>query len=175
MWDHGYLQGIGNSKKHGLKKNLEIGKTNQAASIQWLPVIGNRSKEHLAHVINQLLTLSPKRIYTDKLVQYNSLIPVTIHNNAWFRTNGIERFNVNIRIHIKCLSRKTICFSESIIMLEAITRIYFWGHTLEPKFLMLWFLVLEKVNYAKSAGLIIGFFAVLGIRIPFSNFKVHFK
>lgn len=94
-------------------------------------VIGNRSKEHLAHVINKLILLNPKRIYTDKLPQYKSLIPMTIHNNARFQTNRIERFNLNLRTHIKCLSRKTICFSKSIIMLQAIIRIYFWGHALK--------------------------------------------
>lgn len=52
--------------------------------------IGNSSKDNLLNVINDLLLLSPKRIYTDRLPQYKSLIPVAIHKNARFQTNRIE-------------------------------------------------------------------------------------
>ena len=132
MWDYGYFQGIGDSKKYGFKKNFKLAKqieqpvcndrqqsyevdelyTKVSGKPSWISytinrhtkqiisfVIGSSSKENLAYIINKLLSLSPKNIYTDKLPQYKSLIPVTIHNNARFQTNSIERFSLNIRTH----------------------------------------------------------------------------
>ncbi len=94
-------------------------------------VVGGRSNDNLVKVVDTLLHLSPKRIYTDKLINYYSLIPRCIHNNSRFQTNHIERFNLNIRTHIKRLSRKTLCYSKSLAMLEASLRIYFWGYALK--------------------------------------------
>lgn len=90
-------------------------------------VVGSRSTGNLKNVVHSLLPLNPKRIYTDKLAHYHSLIPEPIHNNARFQTNRIERFNLNLRTHLKRLSRKTLCYSKSVTMLEASLRIYFWG------------------------------------------------
>jgi len=92
-------------------------------------VIGNLTKENLAKVIETVLHLTPKRIYTDKLITYKSIIPSSIHNTARYQTNRIERFNLNLRTHIKRLNRKTICYSKRKVMLEAVLRIYFWGHS----------------------------------------------
>lgn len=94
-------------------------------------ILGNRSKENLACVINSLLLLNPKKIYTDKLVQYSSLVPKPIHNNARFQTNRIERLNLTLRTHLKMLHRKTICYCKKVLNLEAIMRIYFWGYGLK--------------------------------------------
>ena len=90
-------------------------------------VIGGRNTENLKQVINQVLLLNPKRIYTDRLNIYPSLIPKEIHKRFQYCTNRIERMNLNLRTHIKRLSRKTICFSRNKIYLEAHLRIYFWG------------------------------------------------
>jgi IS1 family transposase/transposase-like protein len=90
-------------------------------------VIGGRNTENLKQVINQVLLLNPKRIYTDKLNIYPSLIPKEIHKQFQYCTNRIERMNLNLRTHIKRLSRKTICFSKDQKYLEAHLKIYFWG------------------------------------------------
>ena len=92
--------------------------------------VGKRSRDNLGTVINTLLGLKPNRICTDRLPQYKSLVPDSIHCSARYRTNRIERLNLNIRNHLKRLSRRTLCYSKSAIMLEATLRIYFWGHTL---------------------------------------------
>lgn len=88
--------------------------------------IGRRTKRTLQHVITSLLLSSSKRIYTDGLVHYKSLIGALIHKVKRFGTNRIERKNLSIRTHVKRLSRKTICFSRSFIMLMCVLRIYFW-------------------------------------------------
>lgn len=90
-------------------------------------MIGNRSKENLKYLVDKVLLLSPKKIYTDRLNIYPSLIPKEIHKRFQYCTNRIERMNLTLRTHIKRLSRKTICFTRNQKYLEAHLKIYFWG------------------------------------------------
>ncbi len=90
-------------------------------------VIGKRTKKTLKMLIDRILDLSPKRIYTDKLTIYQRLIPSGLHRAGAYCINHIERKNLSIRTHLKRLSRRTICFSRNIGMLESCLRIYFWG------------------------------------------------
>ncbi len=87
--------------------------------------VGRRTKENLKKVIDRVLCLQPKKIYTDGLNIYKSLIPETIHKVFEHCTNKIERINLTLRTHIKRLSRKTICFTRSNEMLENCINIYF--------------------------------------------------
>lgn len=90
-------------------------------------VVGGRTKENLGKVIASLYELYPKKIFTDKLNIYSSLIDKTIHRANAYKINHIERFNLTLRTHLKRLSRRTICFSKSKEMLENCLRIYLWG------------------------------------------------
>lgn len=89
--------------------------------------VGRKTIENIKPLINKILLLKPKQIYTDRLNIYPSMIPKTIHKRFQYCTNKIERINLNLRTHIKRLSRKTICFSKNKIYLEAHLKIYFWG------------------------------------------------
>lgn len=89
--------------------------------------VGSKSKETIKPLIDKILLLNPKRIYTDRLNIYPSLIPREIHKRFQYCTNIIERNNLTLRTHIKRLSRRTICFSKDKRYLEAHLRIYFWG------------------------------------------------
>jgi insertion element IS1 protein InsB len=89
-------------------------------------VIGKRTKATLKILIDRLLSLHPKKIRTDKLTIYQKLIPRPLHRRGAYCINHIERKNLSIRTHIKRLSRRTICFSRRIDMLENCLRIYFW-------------------------------------------------
>jgi insertion element IS1 protein InsB len=89
-------------------------------------VCGARNKENIEKVIKKLLDLSPKRIYTDKLNIFASIIPGCLHRTFQYRTNHIERKNLTLRTHIKRLSRKTICYSKTETMLEACFKLYVW-------------------------------------------------
>lgn len=89
--------------------------------------VGSKSKENIKPLIDKILLLNPKRIYTDRLNIYPGLIPKEVHKRFQYCTNKIERMNLTLRTHIKRLSRKTICFSRNKIYLEAHLRIYFWG------------------------------------------------
>jgi insertion element IS1 protein InsB len=95
-------------------------------------VVGKRTKENIGKVIAKLLLLNPRKIYTDGLNIYPSLIPATIHTIFRYHTNTIERNNLTLRTHLKRLCRKTICFSKSIAMLAACLKIYFGNGELNP-------------------------------------------
>jgi len=90
-------------------------------------VIGKRTKETLKKLIDRLLVYKPQRINTDNLTLYQRLIPPELHRRGAKCINHIERKNLSIRTHLKRLSRRTICFSRSKVMLESCLRIYFWA------------------------------------------------
>lgn len=89
--------------------------------------VGARTNATLSVVMETLHIAEAKRIYTDRLRNYKSLIDKTIHHTTLYGTNHIERHNLTLRTHLKRLSRKTICFSKSTAVLTAILKIYFWG------------------------------------------------
>jgi insertion element IS1 protein InsB len=91
-------------------------------------VIGKRTKGTLKILIDRLLVSAPNRIRTDKLTIYQRLIPRVLHHFGAYCINHIERKNLSIRTHIKRLSRRTICFSRSLVLLESCMKIYFWGN-----------------------------------------------
>ena len=89
--------------------------------------VGRRNKGTLKKVVDTLLLSEAKNIYTDGYPLYRTLIPSEFHKVSKYKINHIERKNLSIRTHLKRLARKTICYSKSIVMLEACLKIYFWG------------------------------------------------
>lgn len=89
--------------------------------------VGKRTNETLLKSIKPVLLSNPYRIYSDKLPQYKMLIDGEIHRTKKRETNNIERQFLNFRTHIKRLFRKTICYSKSVLMLEAVVKIYLWN------------------------------------------------
>ena len=89
-------------------------------------IIGKRTKKTLKELIDRLLLSTPKTIRTDRLTIYQRIIPKEIHRSGSYCINRIERKNLSLRTHLKRLSRRTICFSRSIVMLESCLKLYFW-------------------------------------------------
>jgi insertion element IS1 protein InsB len=87
--------------------------------------VGRRNTVNISKVIDSVISLSPKRIFTDKLNIYRELIPKEKHCPSGYSINHIERMNLNLRTHLKCLSRRTICFSKSEEVLQARVGLYF--------------------------------------------------
>ncbi len=85
---------------------------------------GRRTKENIKKVVDKLLKLNAKKIYTDGLNTYQSLIKAQMHIAYKGCTNHIERKNLTIRMQLKRLSRKTICFSKSEQLLESCFYLY---------------------------------------------------
>jgi IS1 family transposase/transposase-like protein len=89
-------------------------------------VVGKRSKRTLKMVVNTAIFSGVKKIKTDRLSIYQALIPKKQHISNAYNINYIERNNLNLRTHLKRLSRRTICYSRSLAMLTACLKIYFW-------------------------------------------------
>ena len=89
--------------------------------------IGNRTNQTLKRVTDTLILSNALKVFTDKLANYKSLLPSSIHSTKYRGTNYIERKNLTLRIHLKRLNRRTICFSKSEQMLSACLKKYFWG------------------------------------------------
>jgi insertion element IS1 protein InsB len=86
--------------------------------------VGRRTKENLNKVTSELLSKNPKLIYTDGLPMYSTVIPSSLHEVRKTKTNKIERRNLQLRMQLKRLSRKTICFSRSENMLRSSFMLY---------------------------------------------------
>ncbi|MFM7852860.1 MAG: IS1 family transposase, partial [Flammeovirgaceae bacterium] len=91
--------------------------------------VGARTKINLEGIARSTLATTPKKVCTEGLNIYKTLVPGILHKVGLPNTRHIERFNLNLRTHLKRLSRKTICFSKSKEMLEGCLKIYFWGRT----------------------------------------------
>jgi insertion element IS1 protein InsB len=89
-------------------------------------VVGKRSVSTLRQLTDRLLESGVKKIKTDRLTHYQKLIPKNRHHRSIYGINHIERKNLTLRTHLKRLSRRTICFSRKLSMLENCLRIYFW-------------------------------------------------
>jgi IS1 family transposase/transposase-like protein len=89
--------------------------------------VGRRTNKTLSKIITSLELSEAKKIVTDKLKNYKYLIKKEIHSTKHRGINHIERKNLNIRTHLKRLNRRTICFSRSLIILNAVLKIYFWS------------------------------------------------
>jgi len=89
--------------------------------------IGKRTNKTLRPIVETLQLSKATRIYTDKLKNYRYLIEQAIHYTKSRGTNYIERHNLTLRTKLKRLSRRTICFPKSLLMLKACLTILFWG------------------------------------------------
>ncbi len=89
--------------------------------------LGGRSNEDFRRLINYILRASPKRIYTDGLATYASLIPKTIHKIAKKLLSRIERHHLSLRTHVASLRRDLLCSAKSSFHLLARVLIYAWG------------------------------------------------
>lgn len=88
--------------------------------------IGNRTKDNIRRVVDSVMSSSPKKIYTDGLNSYPSLIPKNIHKLGRRLSNRIERKNLTLRNQVRRLSRNTLCFTRNIEMLNAVMKLVFW-------------------------------------------------
>lgn len=67
-----------------------------------------------------------RRYNTDDWKAYSKILPKSRHRISKKGTQRIERQNLNFRTHIKRLNRRTICFSKSEIMHDAVIKLYIY-------------------------------------------------
>jgi IS1 family transposase/transposase-like protein len=86
--------------------------------------LGKRTDQSLRNLLSKLSGVQVTRFYTDNWESYQNLIPEIRHWIGKTGTQRIERQNLNFRTHLKRLQRRTICFSKSKKMLEAVVKLY---------------------------------------------------
>ncbi len=87
-------------------------------------VNGRRTDHNCTRLLQKLAASRVKRFHTDKWESYLKLLPEKNHVVGKEGTRNIERHNLNFRTHIKRLQRRTICFSKSVEMHDAVIRLY---------------------------------------------------
>jgi insertion element IS1 protein InsB len=91
--------------------------------------VGRRTNKTLEGVIQTVLKLNPKRIYTDGLKNYRFLIPSYLHKVKQYNIQRIERNNLTVRGQLRRLNRKTLAYSKNESMLLASVKLLFWHNT----------------------------------------------
>jgi insertion element IS1 protein InsB len=90
--------------------------------------IGERTDQTCRRLLKQLKRCQVLRFCTDEWKSYRKLIPETNHWRGKQWRQRIERQNLNFRTHLKRLHRRTICFSKSTEMHEAVIKLYIERH-----------------------------------------------
>lgn len=93
---------------------------------------GRRTDETCERLLPQLEGCQVLRYCTDELESYQKFIPGTHPWTGKALTQDIEQQNLNFRTHLKRLQRKTICFSKSEPMYDAVLRLYIQHSNMEP-------------------------------------------
>ncbi len=88
--------------------------------------LGRRTDETCRKLLVKLKPIQITRFYSDNWDSYQNLIPSFRHWIGKSGTQRIERQNLNFRTHLKRLQRRTICFSKSKKMLEAVVKLYIY-------------------------------------------------
>jgi insertion element IS1 protein InsB len=87
-------------------------------------ILGRRTDQSCQLLLETLAACRITRFYTDDWESYQKLIPSYRHWIGKAGTQRIERQNLNFRTHLKRLQRRTICFSKSREMHEAVVKLY---------------------------------------------------
>ena len=87
-------------------------------------VLGRRTDASCKKLVQKLASCQVQNFYTDHWKSYPKFLNAKQHHIGKDGTQNIERKNLNFRTHLKRLQRRTICFSKSKQMHEAILKIY---------------------------------------------------
>lgn len=87
-------------------------------------VLGRRTDRSCRQLVKKLSPCQVQNFYTDDWQSYGKCLDPQQHHIGKSGTQGIERCNLNLRIHLKRLQRRTICFSRSPQMHEAVIKLY---------------------------------------------------
>jgi insertion element IS1 protein InsB len=88
-------------------------------------VRGRRTDEACQQLLDKLAECHITRFYTDRWESYEKLIPEHRHWVGKAGTQRIERNNLTIRTRLKRWHRRTICFSKSDEMDDAVIKLFF--------------------------------------------------
>lgn len=83
-----------------------------------------RTDAACGRLLKKLAGSQISRYHTDDWQSYKKLLPASKHKIGKEGTRCIERHNLNFRTHVKRLQRRTICFSKSVEMHDAVLKLY---------------------------------------------------
>jgi insertion element IS1 protein InsB len=83
-------------------------------------------------LIANLSVFNIQTYYTDDWASYSKFIPEGKHVIGKQHTKKIENKNLNLRTRIKRLARKTICFSKSEALHDAVIGLFINRYCFEP-------------------------------------------
>jgi len=81
--------------------------------------VGRRNTFNLKSITDRLLLAKAKKIFSDGLGIYKTILPENVHKVKTSGISRIDRKNLGLRNNLKRLSRRTICYSKNLQMLEA--------------------------------------------------------
>jgi insertion element IS1 protein InsB len=87
-------------------------------------VFGRRTDEVFVKLKTLLEPFGITRYYTDSWGAYERNLPPAVHRPGKRNTQHIERKHLTLRTRIKRLVRKTICFSNSIVMHDIVLGLF---------------------------------------------------
>lgn len=87
-------------------------------------VNGRGTDHNCASLLKKLGDSRVQRFHTDNWESYRKLLPKKQHVIGKEGTRNIKRHNLNFRTHLKRLQRRTICFSKSAEMHDAVIKLY---------------------------------------------------
>ena len=89
---------------------------------------GRRIHKSFEKLLNLLKPFKVKLCFSDDWQTYSAYIPKKYHHIGKRNTQKIERKFLTLRTRVKRLSRKTICFSKSIIMHDTVIGLFINRH-----------------------------------------------
>ena len=88
-------------------------------------VFGRREDHAFLELKTLLVPFGIRRFYTDGWGAYQRHLDPTLHAVGKCHTQQLERKHLTLRTRIKCLVRKTICFSKSTQMHDLVIGLFF--------------------------------------------------
>jgi IS1 family transposase/transposase-like protein len=91
-------------------------------------VNGRRTDKNCRELIGQYQNSRIQEFASDDWQSYQRFVPSEIHHIGKDKTQRIERLNLSFRVHLKRLNRRTIAFSKSNEMHDAVIKLYVHYH-----------------------------------------------
>ncbi len=91
-------------------------------------VNGRRTDKNCRLLVGKYQNSQIKEFASDDWQSYQKYLPSAIHHIGKDKTQRIERVNLNFRVHLKRLNRRTIAFSKSDEMHDAVIKLYVHYH-----------------------------------------------
>jgi insertion element IS1 protein InsB len=93
-------------------------------------VNGRRTDKNCRRLLEKYKNSRIQQFASDRWQSYPKVVPADLHYIGKDKTQRIERVNLNFRIHLKRLGRKTIAFSKTDEMHDAVINLYVHYHNL---------------------------------------------